>query len=339
MSAITGYRLPKAFITTVVGSYPKMPEAEEAIRKRRQGLITEEEFHKLVQPAIKKVIEDHLEAGVDILSDGEQARDDMVVYFAERIGGYSGGEWVRIFDNVYFRKPVIVARLEYKGPMAVMDWEYATSIAQGRPVKAILTGPYTMADWSFDLQYGDRRELVLELARVLRHEIEEFVKRGAKFIQVDEPALPTRPLPEEAELVKEALEIMLKGIEVKKIVHVCFGRIEKLLPHLMEFPVDQLDLEFKNSGFKLLPYVKEYWDPRKEIGYGVIDVHSLRVESVEEIIEDVERLLKLDVIPPEKIYIDPDCGLKRLPRDVARAKLRNMVEAARQLRKKYGFEE
>ncbi len=325
-------------MTTVVGSYPKMPEAEEAIRKRKRGLISEEEFHKLVQPAIKKVVEDQLEAGVDVISDGEQARDDMVVYFAERLGGYRGGEWVRIFDNVYFRKPVIVERLEYKGPMAVMDWEYAVSVSQGRPVKAILTGPYTMADWSFDLHYGNRREVVLELARVLRREVEEFARRGAQFIQVDEPALPTRPLPEEAELVKEALEVMLKGVEAKKIVHICFGRIEKLIPHLMEFPVDQLDLEFKNSGFKLLPYIKEYWDSRKEIGYGVIDVHSLRVESIDEIIADIERLVKLDVIPPEKIYIDPDCGLKRLPREIAKAKLRNMVRAARMIRREYGYE-
>ncbi len=332
------YRLPKAFPTTIVGSYPLMPEAAEAIRKRKRGEIDEETFHELVRPAIKTVIEDYIWAGVDILSDGEQAREDMVVYFAERMGGYRGGDWVRIFDNVYFRKPIIVEKLHYIGPMAVMDWEYATSVAQGRPVKAIITGPYTMIDWSFDLVYGDRREAVLEMAKVLRKEIEEFAKRGAKFIQVDEPALSTRPYREEAELLKEALEIMFKGIEAKKIVHICFGRIEKILPYALEFPVDQLDLEFKNSGFRLLPYLKEYgYD--KELGYGVIDVHSTRVEPVKEIVEDIKRLLKLDVLPPEKIYIDPDCGLKRLPRKIARQKLRNMVEAARIARRELGYEE
>ncbi len=332
------YRLPKAFPTTIVGSYPLMPEAAEAIRKRKRGEIDEETFHELVKPAIKAVIEDYIWAGVDILSDGEQAREDMVVYFAERMGGYRGGDWVRIFDNVYFRKPIIAEKLHYIGPMAVMDWEYATSVAQGRPVKAIFTGPYTMIDWSFDLVYGDRREAVLEMAKVLRKEIEEFAKRGAKFIQVDEPALSTRPYREEAELLKEALEIMFKGIEAKKIVHICFGRIEKILPYALEFPVDQLDLEFKNSGFRLLPYLKEYgYD--KELGYGVIDVHSTRVEPVKEIVEDIKRLLKLDVLSPEKIYIDPDCGLKRLPREIARQKLRNMVEAARIMRRELGYEE
>ncbi len=332
------YRVPRAFPVTVVGSYPKMPEAQEAIKLRRKGVIGEEEFHERVRPAIRKVIEDYLWAGVDILSDGEQSREDMVVYFAERLKGYRVGDWVRIFDNVYFRKPVVHEKVEYVAPMAVMDWEYAQSISQGRPVKAILTGPYTMADWSFDTHYGDRRELVLELARVLRGEIEEFVKRGARYVQVDEPALPARPRREEAELVKEALEVMLRGIEAKKIVHICFGRIEKLIPYILEFPVDQIDLEFKNSDFKLLPYLKEYGF-NKELGYGVVDVHSLRVETVDEVIDAVERLMKLDILGPEKIYLDPDCGLKRLPREIARQKLRSIAEAARKLRKQYGYED
>ncbi len=331
------YRLPKAFVTTVVGSYPKMPEALEAIRRRKRGEVSEEEFHELVKPAIRAVVQDYIEAGVDVISDGEQSREDMVVYFAERIGGYRAGEWVRVFDNEYFRKPVVAGRLEYRGPMAVADWEYAVSVSQGRPVKAIITGPYTMADWSFDLYYGDRRELVLELARVLRREVEEFVRRGAQFIQVDEPALPARPFREEVELLREALEVMLKGVAAKKILHLCFGRLEKLLPYLLELPVDQLDFEFKNSGFRLLPYLKEYGFD-KELGYGVVDVHSVRVESVEEVYNDIMRLVKMDVVDPERVYVDPDCGLKRLPREVAKAKLRNMVEAARRARRELGYE-
>lgn len=332
------YRLPKAFITTVVGSYPKMPEAQEAIRKRKRGEISETEFHEATKSAIKAVINDYLEAGIDILSDGEQSREDMVVYFAERIKGYEEGDWIRIFDNTYFRKPVIVSKLEYTGPMTLDDWKYAQSISQGRPVKAIITGPYTMIDWSFDLVYGDRREAVIEMAKVLRRELEEFVKQGARYIQVDEPAFSTRPYPEEAEILREALEILFKGLNAKKIIHICFGRIEKVLPYILDFPVDQVDLEMKNSNFRLLPYLKEYGFD-KELGYGVIDVHSLRVETVEEVKEDIKRILALDILPPEKIYIDPDCGLKRLPREVAKAKLRNMVQAAREVRKELGYEE
>ncbi len=331
------YTLPRAFTTTVVGSYPKIPPAEEIIGKRKKGEISEEEFHRLIRQPIREVVNDYLEAGIDIISDGEQSREDMVVYFAERIKGFSEGDWVRIFDNVYFRKPIIVSRLEYIGPMIIDDWEYATSISKGRPVKAIMTGPYTIMDWSFNRYYPSKEEVVLELARVLRREVEELVRRGARYIQVDEPALSTRPLREEVELAREALEIIFKGVDAKKIMHVCFGRVEKILPYLLDFPVDQLDLEFKNSGFRLLPFLKEYGF-NKELGYGVIDVHSTRIESVKEIREDIEKLMKMDFIGPEKVYIDPDCGLKRLPRDVAKAKLRNMVEAARMARRDYGYE-
>ena len=309
---MAAYEVPRKFPTTVVGSYPKVPPANEIIKKRRAGEISEEEFHELVKPAIKAVVDDYLEAGIDILSDGEQAREDMVVYFAERIEGYAPGEWTRIFDNVYFRKPVVVSKLAWKAPMAVKDWEYAVSVAQGRPVKAILTGPYTMVEWSFDLHYRDKREFILDIARVIRREVEEFIKRGATYVQIDEPALSTRPWKEEVELAREALEIIFKGLQVKRIVHICYGRIEKILPYLLDFPVDQFDLEFKNSDFRLLPYLKEYgYD--KELGFGVVDVHSLQVESVREIKEAINKLMKIDIIGPEKVYVDPDCGLKRLP--------------------------
>lgn len=331
---MAGYVVPKKFPTTVVGSYPKIPPAEEVIRKRRMGEISEQEFHEMVKPAIKAVVEDYLEAGVDIISDGEQSREDMVVYFAERLKGYVEGEWVRIFDNVYFRKPIVTSKIEWREPMILADWEYATSISRGRPVKVILTGPYTMLDWSFDLHYHDRRELIIDLAKAIRREIEEFLKRGAAYIQVDEPALSTRPWREEVELAREALEVVFKGISAKKIVHICFGRIEKILPYILDFPVDQFDLEFKNSNFRLLPYLKEYGF-NKELGYGVIDVHSIQVESVREIKEAIDKLMKMDIVGPEKVYIDPDCGLKRLPREVAKAKLKNMVEAARLAREEW----
>ncbi|MEM1873611.1 MAG: methionine synthase [Acidilobaceae archaeon] len=334
MRSVEEYAVPKKFPTTVVGSYPKMPEAEEALRRRRAGSITEEEFRSLVEKAIKAVVEDYLWAGVDIISDGEQSREDMVVFFAENIRGYEPGDWVRVFDNVYFRKPVIASKLEWVKPMTVSDWLYASSISRGRPVKAILTGPYTMYEWSFDLHYRDRREAVLELARILRREVEEYVRLGARYIQVDEPALSTRPTREDAELLKEALDVMLRGVEAKRILHVCYGRLERILPYILDYPVDQFDLEMKNSGFRLLRYLKEY-GYNKEIGYGVVDVHSTRVETVAEVKEAIDLLMKADIVGPEKVYVDPDCGLKRLPRGIAREKLRVMAEAARLAREEW----
>lgn len=328
------YTVPKKFPTTVVGSYPKLPSASKALKLRKRKEIGEEGFRSLIEEAIKGVVEDQIWAGVDIISDGEQSREDMVVYFAEIMEGYVPGEWVKIFDNVYFRKPIIVGRIEWTKPMTLDDWKTATKYSQGRPVKGILTGPYTMLEWSFDLHYGDRYEVIMELARVLRKEIEVLVAAGAKYIQVDEPALSTRPWKEEAEMLGEALKVMLKGIEAKKIVHICFGRIERIIPYILDYPVDQFDFELRNSDFRLLPYLKEYgYD--KEIGYGVVDVHSTQVETVEEIKEAIDRIMKLDILPPEKIYIDPDCGLKRLPREIAKMKLKNMVEAVRIAREEW----
>ncbi len=331
---MNGYEVPRKFPTTVVGSYPKLEPARKALRLLRKKQASEEEVRPLFIEAIKGVVEDHLEAGVDIISDGEQTREDMVVYFAERMEGYVPGEWVKIFDNVYFRKPIIYNKVKWVKPLTVEDWKTATSFSKGRPVKGILTGPYTMLEWSFDLYYGDRYEAIIDLAKELRKEIEALVNAGAKYIQVDEPALSTRPWKEEAEIVKEALHIMLDGLEVKKIVHICFGKIEDILPYILDFPIDQFDLEFKNSNFRLLPYLKEY-DYDKELGYGVIDVHTSQVESVEEILADIEKLMKLGILGPEKVYVDPDCGLKRLPREIAKAKLKNMVEAARIARERW----
>ncbi len=328
------YEVPSKFPTTVIGSYPKIAGASEIIKRRDKGEITEEEFHRLIRTPISEVVKDYLEAGVDIISDGEQSREDMVVYFAQRVKGYSEGEWVRIFDNMYFRKPIIVGELQRTAPLAIDDWVYASSISQGRPVKFIITGPYTMMEWSFNLHYRDRPELIMALAKVIREEVLDAVRAGARYVQIDEPALSTRPWREEAELAGEALRFILAGVDAKRIVHICYGRLERLMPYILEYPVDQFALEFKNSDFRLLPYLKEY-GYSKELGYGLIDVHSLQVETVEEIKQSIDQLMKLGILPPEKVYINPDCGLKRLPREVAKAKLINMVKAARLAREEY----
>ena len=332
--SMTEYSVPQKFPTTVVGSYPKLEPAKKALKMLRLGKASEDEVYDLFVEAIRGVVNDYIEAGVDIISDGEQTREDMVVYFAERVRGYMPGEWVKIFDNVYFRKPIIRGEIRWTQPLTVRDWRVATEFANGRPVKGILTGPYTMVEWSFNLYYRDRYEAIIALAREIRKEIEALVAAGAQYIQVDEPALSTRPWREEAEIAKEALKILFNGINAKKIVHICFGRIEEILPYILDFPVDQFDLEFKNSNFRLLPYLKEYgYD--KELGYGVIDVHSTQVETVDEILESIDKLMNLGILGPEKVYIDPDCGLKRLPRSIAKAKLKNMVEAARIARERW----
>ena len=321
--------------TTVVGSYPKFEVAKEALRRYRKGDIGEEELDKAIMEATKLVVKDYLNAGIDIISDGEQRREDMAVFFAERLEGFRISGWVRVFDNIYFRKPVIIGEVKFKRPITVKDWKYALAFSKGRPVKGIITGPYTMADWSFNEYYKEREELVIDLARALHEEVKELERAGAKYIQVDEPALSTHRERQDMELAREALREVFKGINAKRIIHICYGKLERLFPDLLEFPVDQVDLEMKNSGYRLLPVLKEYsFD--KELGLGVVDVHTLRVESVEEVVRGIK--MALEVIGPEKIYVDPDCGLKLLPREIALSKLKVMVEAVRKVRKELGSE-
>lgn len=321
--------------TTVVGSYPKFEVAKEALRRYRKGDIGEEELDKAIMEATKLVVKDYLNAGIDIISDGEQRREDMAVFFAERLEGFRISGWVRVFDNIYFRKPVVIGEVKFKRPITVKDWKYALAFSKGRPVKGIITGPYTMADWSFNEYYKEREELVIDLARALHEEVKELERAGAKYIQVDEPALSTHRERQDMELAREALREVFKGINAKRIIHICYGKLERLFPDLLEFPVDQVDLEMKNSGYRLLPVLKEYsFD--KELGLGVVDVHTLRVESVEEVVRGIK--MALEVIGPEKIYVDPDCGLKLLPREIALSKLKVMVEAVRKVRKELGSE-
>jgi len=316
-----------------VGSYPKFKIVREAFKKFKRGLIDEEALDRAVKEATSLVIRDYLEAGLDILSDGEQRREDMAVYFAERLEGFRIDGWVRIFGNVYFRKPLVVGEVRFKSPMTLEDWKYATSIAAGRPVKGIFTGPYTMADWSFNEYYPTKEDLIMDLAKALHEEAKALEAAGARYIQVDEPALSTHNREEDLEIAKEALKEVFKGISAKRIIHICYGKVERLFPSILEFPVDQIDLEMKNSGYRLLPLLREYsFD--KELGLGVIDVHNLRVESVEEVEKDLRRALR--VLEPDKIYVDPDCGLKLLPRDVALRKLKSMVEAVKRVRRDLG---
>ena len=339
------YRVPKVLPTTVVGSYPKFPIAKKALKLKEKGEISDQDFERMIKEAIRLAVEDQIKAGVDIISDGEQRREDMEVYFAERLEGFVVGnkpeDWVRIFDNVHYRKPIVVDKIAWKGPMTLTDWKYAMEFSQGRPVKAIITGPYTMADWAFDDYYGDKKQLIIDLAKALHEELKVLYDHGARYLQVDEPALSTHPYKEDIEIAREALTIVFNGMnDAKKIVHICHGHVEKLFPDILDYPIDQFDLEFVNNNFSLLPVLKEYdyASTGKEIGYGVIDIHSKKVESKEFIKDAIRKIL--EIMPPEKVYVKPDCGLKILgDRDIAFKKMKVMVEATREMRKELGYEE
>ena len=317
--------------TTTVGSFPKPDYLQKARTQHSLGKITAAQLHELELQATREVIRQQEEVGLDILVHGEMERGDMTTYFAEKLAGMGISDLVRSYGNRYYRKPIVEGALRRPEPMTVEMFKYAQALTT-RPVKGMLTGPYTMCDWSFNTHYDSRREVVLAFAQVLHDEVADLEAAGAKYIQIDEPAISTRP--EELDLAIEAMAIVTAGIKAKTISHICYGDFRTIYPRILDLPVDQLDLEFANSGYSNLDIFRA---PKftKEIAFGVLDIHSHRVETVEEIVAGIKK--GLDVFDVDKMTIDPDCGLKTRTTEESFAKLRNLVTAVQQVKAELGL--
>jgi 5-methyltetrahydropteroyltriglutamate--homocysteine methyltransferase len=311
----------KGLWTTSVGSLPKPDYLTQARSRFARKEISREELRELERKATKDWIEFQDSIGTDVVVDGEQYRGDMVAFFAEELPGLEIGGLVRSYGNRYYRKPIATGAVGRDRAVTVEWWEYAQSLTD-KPVKGMLTGPYTICDWSFNEYYETRRDFVLDLAKVIRDEALALEKAGARFIQIDEPAASTRM--DELDLVIEAMAIVTEPLSAHTITHICYGDFHRAYPKMLEIPVDQIDLEFANSEYSLL---EEFSDQAftKFIGLGVTDVHSHELESVDEIVEGIRKSMKL--IPPERIFVDPDCGLKTRTEDEAKAKLSNIKKA------------
>lgn len=320
-----GVRLP-LFPTTSVGSFPKPEYLVKARTDFNKGKITEEELHSLERKATAFWIETQEKLGVDVLVDGEMYRGDMVAFFAERMPGFSEGGLVRSYGNRFYHKPVITGEARWPGPMTVHWWKYAQSLTK-KPVKGMLTGPYTIMDWSFNEHYSDRRATAMALADVIRKEVEALIAAGCKIIQIDEPALSVRP--EELPIAIEAMQATTQGLNAYFITHACYGAFEHIYPDMLRMPVDNFDLEMSNSDLDLLELFRRY-PFTKDISFGVVDVHTHLLEDATSVRERVEQALS--ILPRERIWVDPDCGLKTRTVDEAIDKLRACVEAARTFR-------
>ena len=307
--------------TTSVGSLPKPPDIISARAKVARKEMDKAELKEKETEATRSWIEFQDAIKTDLVVDGEIYRGDMVAYFAEELPGLEMGGLVRSYGNRYYRKPIATGPVGRDRPVTVEWWKYAQSLTQA-PVKGMLTGPYTICDWSFNEHYATRRDFVLDLAKVIRDEAIDLEAAGARYIQIDEPAASTRM--DELDLVIEAMGIVTEPLSAHTITHICYGDFHRAYPKMLDIPVDQIDLEFANSEYALLdefighPFTKY-------IGLGVVDVHSHRIEPVEEIADGIRRSLKL--IPPDHMFVDPDCGLKTRSVDEARAKLTNIREA------------
>ena len=317
--------------TTTVGSFPKPPHLERARQQHARGEITADALFQLEREETLKLIRRQEEVGLDILVDGELYRGDMTTYFAELMPGFAISNPVRSYGNRYYRKPIAVGPIRRTKSLTVDWWKYAQSQTK-QPIKGMLTGPYTMMDWSFNEYYPSREAMAMDLAAAINEEALALQEAGAKYIQIDEPAVSVRP--DELPLAVKALGRAAQGLKAKTITHICYGDFDVIYPALLDLPVDQIDLEMANSRFDLLERFKT--QPfTKEIGYGVLDVHSHRVETKDEVKQGILR--GLEVLKPEQMYVDPDCGLKTRTMDEAFAKLEVMVAAVREVRAERGI--
>jgi 5-methyltetrahydropteroyltriglutamate--homocysteine methyltransferase len=314
-------------LTTTVGSFGKPDYLQKARNANARGKLSDGDLHDQEKKATEEWIRRQEEIDLDILVDGEMYRGDMVAYFAERLEGFKLGGLVRSYGNRYYHKPVIASKVSRPKPMTV-DWFNWTQSLTDRPVKGMLTGPYTMLDWSYNEAYKTRRDAALALAEVVRQEAEDLERAGAKYIQIDEPAIHARP--EELPIAIEAMGLVTQNLKAKTVSHICYGDFAAIYPGVLELPVDQLDLAMHNYEYRWLSLFDK--DPfTKELAIGVVDVHSHRLETVDEAAEGIRKGLKY--VSADKLLPHPDCGLKTRTVEESLDKCRIVVEAAKKVRR------
>jgi 5-methyltetrahydropteroyltriglutamate--homocysteine methyltransferase len=316
-------------MTTVVGSYPKPKWLHRArdMYEDDDRDFTEEHFDEAKDDASRLITEEHERCGLDVVCDGEMRRNEMVEYFAHRIDGYEFNGRVKVWGHNYFDKPCVVDEVSYDQEWLISEYEFTADVAE-TPVKVPITGPYTLASWSFNEVYDSEEELAYELADLVNEEIEGLVEAGARYIQIDEPALATTP--DDHAIVGECLERIVANVpdDVRLGLHVCYGDYSRIYPEILDYPVHEYDLELANGDFEQLDvFIDDEFT--KDFAMGVTDAHVAEVESVAQIKENIRK--GLQVVPPERLTVSPDCGVKLLPRDVAYGKMENMVQAAREI--------
>jgi 5-methyltetrahydropteroyltriglutamate--homocysteine methyltransferase len=314
-------------LTTTVGSFGKPDYLQKARNANARGKLGESELTELERKATEEWIRRQERLDIDILVDGEMYRGDMVAYFAERLDGFRLGGLVRSYGNRYYHKPIIASPVRRPKPMTVDWFRFAQSLTD-RPVKGMLTGPYTLLDWSYNEAYRTRRDAALALAEVVRQEAEDLQAAGARYIQIDEPAIHARP--EEIEIAIEAMGVVTQNLDAKTVSHICYGDFAAIYPKVLELPVDQLDLAMANYGYRWLELFDR--DPfTKELAIGIVDVHSHDTESVATAAEGIRKGLRH--VSKERLLPHPDCGLKTRTVEESEEKCRVVVEATKLVRK------
>lgn len=327
------------FPTTTIGSFPQTVEVRSWRSKFKKGEISRAEYDRLLKGEIEKTIRKQEEIGLDVLVHGEAERNDMVEYFGEQLSGFAFTQngWVQSYGSRCVKPPVIYGDVCRPNAMTI-DWiTYAQSLTD-KPVKGMLTGPVTILQWSFVRNDQPRAVTMKQIALAIRDEVVDLEKAGIKVIQIDEPAvregLPLRKSDRKAYLdnAVESFRISASGVkdETQIHTHMCYCEFNDIIEHIALMDADVITIECARSQMELLESFVKFKYPN-EIGPGVYDIHSPRVPSVDEMVALMRKAAQ--VIAPSQLWVNPDCGLKTRGWAETEASLRNMVEAAKVLRR------
>ncbi|QHS52482.1 5-methyltetrahydropteroyltriglutamate--homocysteine S-methyltransferase [Edaphobacter sp. 12200R-103] len=326
------------FPTTTIGSFPQTAEVRKHRAAHKHGHESAEVYDAFLRQTTEDCIRQQEEIGLDVLVHGEFERNDMVEYFAEFLEGFVFTEngWVQSYGSRCVKPPVIFGDVWRSGPMTVKWSEYARSLTS-RPVKGMLTGPITILQWSFVRNDIPRQQTAWQIALALRSEVMDLEAAGIRIIQVDEPAL-REGLPLRRADWNEYLDWAVNAFrlatgsaadETQIHTHMCYCEFADILPSIAALDADVISLESARSRMELLNDFRDHGYPN-EIGPGVYDIHSPRVPSAAEMRELLG--LAINVLRPEQIWVNPDCGLKTRNWPETIEALKNMCQAAQSAR-------
>lgn len=319
---------------TVVSHYPKIGDTlEEQVLRRSLAQfdkkeISEAQLERVKDEVTRTVIEEQIEAGVEVVTDGQIRWNDPVTHLAGKIPGFSLSGMLRYFDtNTFYRQPVCESALGQPDDLAVKDFQYANAVSSA-PVKALLTGPYTIAKLSKDRHYSSLETFAAALAEILGKEVQRLAKTGAAVVQFDEPALLNHK--EDFPVFKKIWDRFAAFFpeEMETILFLNFGNLKGLYPQVLEIPVTTIGLDYAGLNENAKAVRKAPFT--KKLLAGIIDARNTKMETEEEIQEKLEELLQ--IVSAEDLSVSPNYGLEFLPRASAKKKLEHLSKVVRQFR-------
>lgn len=327
------------FPTTTIGSFPQTMEVKQNRKKYRQNEITKVEYEDNVKVFIKNCIALQEDLGLDVLVHGEYERNDMVEFFGENLEGYVFTEkaWVQSYGTRCVKPPVIFGDVRRANPITVSYAEYANSLTK-KPVKGMLTGPVTILNWSFPRDDISLSDMAFQIGLAIKEEVLDLEKAGVNIIQIDEAALKEKLPIRRAEWNSEYLDWAIKAFrlchskvkpETQIHTHMCYSEFEEIIKDIDNMDADVISFESSRSKLTILDALQAN-KFETEVGPGVYDIHSPRVPSVKEI-EDVLKII-LEKVEKDKLWVNPDCGLKTRGMKETKESLKNLVEAAKNTR-------